>query len=180
MGRVKWSIDSDEPDDLPVFDTYDGEDPPKGVYRFRLRRLTLKTNSSDDDMFSGLLVLSDTRPGKKQYQGFTVWFNQNITEQGKPYLKQFLVSLGISWQDFMKKTIHDGAKTDDRPAQITVLGGVKLEKEPELRASIGMSKATPQYPAKLEVKTFLPPEDDADVDADGDPIDPDEEEDPFS
>lgn len=178
MARVKWSIDPDEPDDLPAFDAYDGPDAPAGVYNFRLRRLGLKRNKNDDDMLNGLLVVHESRPDKKQYNGFTVWFNQNVTEQGKPYIKQFLTSLGISWSEYMKKTIHDGDKADDRPAQITVLGGVKLEKEPQLRAQIKNDTDQNGKP-KMSVAQFLPPKDEDEEEYDSDDEASDDE-DPFA
>lgn len=174
MAKVKWAISDDDPEFVPSFDVYDGPEPPAGVYRFRLRRLGIRKNSNNDDMLNGLLVISDSRPDKKKYNGWTVWFNQNVTDQGKPYLVQFLASIGVTLSDFVNKSAHDGATVTERPVQITRIASVKMESEPMLRASLGMSKPTEKYPiAKMEAKQFLPLEEETDADdKDGDDEDP--------
>lgn len=168
MGKVKWSIDADEPEDLEGYDVYDGPDLPKGVYRFQLKFLRLKENRNGDPMLNGLLVVNDDRADKKRYNGAPVWFNQNVTEQGKPYVKQFLNSIGVSWKDFMSKTVMD---EDTDPPTITKMGVTKLDGSTLLRALIKIQSGEYSGP---QVANFLPPRDEDDDDT-GDSDDGDDD-----
>jgi hypothetical protein len=162
MPKVKsWGLSDDsEPDDLETYEPYDGEDPKKGVYIFRLTNFRIKANKNDDPMLNGMLVIQDGRPGKKQYNGFPIWFNQNITDQGKPYVKQILKALGLSWSDLVNKTVIEGdmpKSNDDDPAPIVKIGNVKFSgNDVIVRASLGYRKDNTE---ELEVKSFLEPKD---------------------
>lgn len=180
MPKVKWGIDPDEPEELEQFAVYDGPDVRPGVYNGVLTRLTVKENRNGDDMLSGLFMIRESgkENDKDKYNGAPVWFNQNITEQGKPYTLAFLKSLGLTWTDFVKNTVTADA---DRPTQITKIGRIKFNdgNEPPLRVNLGMSRATPEYPAKIEIKQFMPPKD-ADAEWNDDADAGDDEEDPFA
>lgn len=158
MPRIKWAIDDAEPEELEGFAVYDGPDLTRGVYDGVITRLTIKTNSNGDDMLNGLFIVRTTNPERKKFNGADVWFNQNITEQGKPYVLQWLKSMGLTWADFTKKTVTD---TDERPCKVMKIGLKKFNdgNEVECRVQIGMSKATPGYPSKPEIKQFLKPKD---------------------
>lgn len=85
LGNSVWD---DELEDYPV---YDGDLPPKGVYRFLLRRLQLSTNKNNDPMLKGLMVIDEPAGSKKaQFNGKDVWFNLNVTRQGAPWVNNFL------------------------------------------------------------------------------------------
>lgn len=183
MPKVKWGIDVDEPEELDTFDVYDGPEPRPGVYHGVLKRLTLKENRNGDDMMNGLFVVQESNndSDKQKFNGWGVWFNQNITDQGKPYLLLFLKSLGLTWRDFVSSTVTESA---ERPTNIIKIGRVKFNdgNEPKLRVQVKMGKASGdgQYPARLEIGQFLPPKDaDAEWDSADDASDSDEE-DPFA
>jgi hypothetical protein len=174
--RVKWGIDPDEPEELESFDIYDGPDLKSGVYQGNLMRLTIVKNRNDDDMLKGMWQVDD--PAKPQYKGAVLWFNQNITDQGKPYVLQWLKSLGLTWDDFTKRTvIEDADYSASSPSKVTKIGRLKFNDGNEVpcRVSVGLSKSTPEYPErKPEIKNWLPPKDDewdADDDGDGEPDD---------
>lgn len=171
MGKVKWGIGAEEPEDLQQFDVYDGELPPKGVYNCRVKFLRLTTNKNDDDMIKGLLVIDETG-NKKQYNGYGIWFNQNVTEQGAPYLLRFLKALGLTWKDFINRTVVDDAD----PPNITKIGDLKFDKEPAVR--VLAKRGSYQGNDKLDVTSFLAPRDESDEDEDDDGDDV--EDDPFS
>lgn len=166
MGKVKWAIDTDEPEDLQQFDVYDGDLPPRGVYRCVVKAGTfkVKTNKNGDDMLNGLLVIEETKGDKKKYNGCPIWFNQNVTDQGAPFIKQMLKAFGLSWKDFVSKTVTDD---DQDPPVIMKIGDVKFgDKEPEVR--ILAKRGSYNGEAKLEVASWLPPRDDDDDDDDPD------------
>lgn len=175
MGKVKWSIDSEEPEELEGFEVYDGPEPPKGVYNCTIKFLRLKENRNGDDMLNGLLVINEDRAEKKRYNGYSFWFNQNVTEQGKPYVLAFLKSLGISWKDFINKTVVD---EDTDPPTITKIGTVKFDGSTEVRVLTKMQ--TGEF-SGLTPSQWLPPldEDPDDDDDDDDDDDGDTEGKPF-
>lgn len=172
MGKVKWGIGTEEPEDLQGFDVYDGPEPPKGVYKVRLKFLKLKTNKNGDDMLNGLLEINEERKDKKKYNGYGIWFNQNVTEQGAPYVKQFLTALGVSWKDFISSTITDD---DTDPPTIKRLGKLKLvtadgeSTQPECR--VLTKRGSYQGDERLEVSRFLPPKDEDEDEEDADDAD---------
>lgn len=158
MPKVKWSLDTDEPDELEVGGFYDGEVPPQGVYQVVLKRLSLKENRNGDDMFSGLLEIREPKGSPKaKYNGYGFWFNQNVTKQGAPFLKNFLVhGLGVTWKDFLTKTVTED---DDRPTKVVKIGKVTIEdNEIEMRVSARRGKDRDSNP-QLENPRFLPPRD---------------------
>lgn len=178
MPKVKWSIDTAEPDELEEYGVYDGPELPRtGVFHGVIKRLSLKENSNGDDMLNGLFEVRESgeENDKDKYNGAGIWFNQNITDQGKPYVLQFLKSLGLTWKDFIKSTVTED---DGRPTRVMKIGKVKFNEsnEPKVKVSIGMSKGTPDYPSKTEIKQFLAPKPE-DWDDDGDDGD---EDDPFA
>lgn len=173
MPKVKWGIDPDEPEDLEQFDVYDGPPLPTGVYQGNITRLTVKKNKNDDDMFNGLFVVDESpEDGKDKFNGATLWFNQNITQQGSVYIKQWLKAMGLSWADFRDRTVLEDSK--DRPTKVLKIGSQKFNDgvDVPVRVQVGMSKSTPEYPEKKpEIKSFLLPrdaEDEWDADADAD------------
>lgn len=161
MPKAKWGIDADEPEELQTFDAYDGPTPPAGVYHFVLKRLSVRENRNKDDMLNGLVEIRMPKGDERaKYNGWSVWFNQNVTDQGKPYVLQFLKALGLTWNDFMRKTVFE---SDERPTKIVKIGNMKFNdgNEPAVRATIKMGKASAdgQYPASLGIGTWLPPKD---------------------
>jgi len=174
---TQWGLSDDsEPDDLAAFEPYDGEDPPKGVYIWRLTNFRVKANKNDDLMLNGLLILQDDRPRKKEYNGFPLWFNQNITDQGKPYVKQFLNAVGLSWNDLLNKTIVEGKmpkSNEDDPVAITKIGNLRFDADDVLvRATCRVRKDGSE---DMEVGSFLEWKDPDDMeDSDGDGVEPEE------
>lgn len=180
MPKAKWGIGTEEPEELEQFAVYDGDEPPTGVYPFVLKRLTVKENKNGDDMLNGLVEIRAPKSDKKsKYNGWAVWFNQNVTDQGAPYVKQWLKSLGLTWKDFTNKTVLE---SDERPCKVVKIGNVKFNdgNEPPLRATIKMGRKSGDYPARLEIGQWLAPQEESgDWDGADDGDEPDED-DPFA
>lgn len=157
MPKVKWGIDPNEPEELEQFEVYDGPELKTGVYEGVLTRLTVKENRNGDDMLNGLFQIRDDT--KAQYNGASLWFNQNITDQGKPYMLLFLKAIGLSWKDFTDRSVTEDK---ERPTKLLKIGKVKFNdgNEVKCRVQVGMSKPSPDYPErKPEIKQFLPARD---------------------
>jgi hypothetical protein len=154
MARAKWSIGDDEPEELETYDSYDGEIPPSGVYRLIGKRLSIVKNRNDDDMLKWIMNINEPKGSPKaQYNGYTVWGQQNITVQGRPFLAAVVKhGLGVGWKDFTSKTITEG---DERPTMVKSIGRKKfLDQTFECRAkcSRGEYKGEP----RLEFSIMLP------------------------
>lgn len=147
MGKikaVKWSVSSDEPEDLQEF--LDNSEivkknkglPPKGVYTFDVRYMSVKPNKNGDDRVGVMLVMNEPKKGDGvPWNGYTMNDGFNITDQGKPWLKRFLKGLGLEWADFRdrSKVEEDGEKR-----QLVQIGKVKFgtqaKKHPQVRALV--------------------------------------------
>lgn len=167
--KVKWGIGDDEPEAASgEFNDYDGPVPPRGVYRVVLKKLWLTENKNGDQMIKGIAEIAGEKGEKKQYNGYAIWFNQNVTEQGAPYLKAFLDALGVSWNDFYNKTVVDDDE-DNMGFPITKIGSKKIGAN-ELRINAKRAEYPPKSGEfKLEPQRFLAAkEDDEDEDGDGD------------
>lgn len=177
MPKARWDVSSEEPEELESYDVYDGDKPPAGVYAVKLTRLSVKANKNNDPMLNGLLLVDEpAKSNKGKFNGYPIWFNQNVTDQGAPYVVQFLKALGLTWAEFRTKTITEGdiPEAKGEPAtRIMKIGAVKFNdgNEPTLRVS---TKDDSYNGAdKLAVSQFLAPRgavepEDEDGDEDGD------------
>lgn len=175
MPKVKWGISTDEPEDLEQYDIYDGPDIKTGVYAGNVLRLTITKNRNNEDMLKVMFQVQETGE-KEKYNGATFWANQNVTEQGNRFVKAFLKALGISWSEFINRTVTEESKwSKESPTKILKIGRTKFNDGNEVpcRVQIGLGKATPEYPERrMEIKSWLPPReaeewDDSDADEDG-------------
>jgi len=188
MPKVKWDL-SEDPEEIEG-SFYDGDVPPKGIYVVKLKRLGIKTNKNDDDMFNGLVEIADPRKKKSKYNGYAFWFNRNVTKEGERFLRNFIEKgLGVPWKKFRA----NGAVTEDgdRPTQVVSIGGIKIAKEPLMVMACKRRKSqdgeeweltsddfAPAFPG-IDPATLTDSEKDEDEDEDEDEELDDEDEDPF-
>lgn len=148
---IKWAVGADEPEDLQEFlsndeivdkhrdkKTEDVDWIGKGPHRFVVRRLSSKPNKNQDERVGAMLVLQNKDKGTDQsWNGYVIFDGFNITEQGKPFLKRFLKSIGLTWKDFYSKTEGEDDKSSGR-TQITKIAGKKFDgtKDVDLRATV--------------------------------------------
>lgn len=174
---VKWAIGGDEPEDLEEFkdnDTIVKENkglPTKGVYSLKVRRLYVKPNKNDDDRVGAMMVMhADKKEPAASYNGYLVRDGFNITEQGTPFLKRFLKGLGLSWDDFFKKSkeVEDGDRRE--LVQIgKVKFGTQANNDPIVKALLKESPADDWNDEPyMEVVRYIPADDAADEPSGGD------------
>jgi hypothetical protein len=180
MPRAKWAVSTDEPEDLEPYDVYDGPKPPAGVYQTKLTRLSVKANKNDEPMLNGLLIVSEPKASpKSQYNGYGIWFNQNVTEQGGPYVKQFLTAIGLTWAEFKAKTVLEGDMPDtknDPATRIMKIGKVAFNDGNDVPVRVATKEDSYNGAPKLSVTQFMGPRDrtDEEEDADDDTADDDD------
>ena len=74
---------------------YSGHVPQeRGVYPCFVKILDLVTNKNGDAMVKGLAIVDAPKKHKfAEYNGYGIWFQQNVTDQGTPFVNQLLNAL---------------------------------------------------------------------------------------
>jgi hypothetical protein len=76
------------------FQPYDGPIPPKGTILVGLiKQFQLTRNKGGDLMLKCLFEAKGNEADKAKYDGLPVWWNGNVTEQGKGFVNDFLAML---------------------------------------------------------------------------------------
>jgi chemotaxis protein histidine kinase CheA len=143
MGRIPFKISGGaetEPASAGV--AYDGPMPKAKIpYRCKLKRLSLKVNSNKDHMLNFVAEINEpktkngTKNDKAECNGYGMWGNLNITDQGKPWVNQFLYAL-VNDDKKIKAVLREfwggGPRVDDEDkAQpgIVAIGTFKIDPE---------------------------------------------------
>lgn len=76
------------------FQPYDGPIPPKGTILVGLiKQIQLTKNRNGELMVKCLFEAKGNEGDKAKYDGLPVWWNGNVTEQGKGFVNDFLIAL---------------------------------------------------------------------------------------
>lgn len=87
---------------------YEGEIPPSGPYRFKVRTMKKTTSKAGNPMVSMMVLLDDPRKDiMKKFGGCPVFATVTVTPQTDFQVKRFTRALGISSADFLKRTVVD-------------------------------------------------------------------------
>ena len=176
---VKWSLSATEPEDLQDFLSNDDiiqkhrkgkkgpvDWPGKGPFQFRVIRLTVKPNKNGDDRISVMLGFHEPKKSDAaSWNGYVTFDGFNVTEQGAPFLKRWLNALGLTWEDFIKRSKQD----DQDPPHIVQIGRVKFEdsKDVLLNATVKVKPADDYNDDEhMEIGRYLPADDGEDEDDD--------------
>lgn len=172
---------------------YNGPVPPAGPYTGKLKILWLVTNKNNDPMLKGMVELKAEKGHKNaKYDGYGVWFNLNVTDQGAPFINQFLAAISDGTElgiKKLKRAFWDGGITTEKPlpkkphesAGEVIKIGTWKSGSPEGTTTISITTKKSVNPKddseKLDVRRWLmpavPEEEEYDEDEDGD--DEDEE-----
>lgn len=123
MPKIKWGseISSSDIDNAESNQTsYDGPVPPKGVYGFKIKSMSIGKTSNDNPNVSIALELDPrNRAEHKKFEGFFLMDFIVILPQVAFRIKPLLAALGVTSKDFIENTVVD----DD--GKITMIGKVK-------------------------------------------------------
>lgn len=188
QSTVKWALGGDEPEDLQDFlsnediERKNGGLPTKGTYKFAVRQIrkgAIKSgDNKDKPRLSIMLTVAEPKGSPKaKWNGYMIWDGLNIIDgPNLSFVKRFMRALGLTWDDFLKRTKAD----DQDPPHITQIGKVKFEsgKDPVVRASISV-KGPDDYNDgdHVEIGRYLPADDDEPVESDEDADEDEDEED---
>jgi hypothetical protein len=166
---AKWGVPAKEPEDLPDFLSNEEIEEkmggaPRGVFRVWVKKITVVKNRNDDDMLKITAEIFETDKSKKGYNGWVFWENQNVTEAGASFLKQFLKSMGASWSDFQQRTKLKNQNSATEPTEVVAIGPVNFAGSKKVLAKVTtkMGKAQNGYEAKMEIGRWLPKDSDMD------------------
>lgn len=178
--KVKWALGGSEPEDLQDFlsnedilkknSTGKGKNreinwPGRGPFRCKVRFLKVKPNRNGDDRLSVMLVIDEPKGSDAaSWNNYAMFDGFNITEQGAPFLKRFLKGLGLSWSDFIERSVQD----DQDPPHIVQIGKVKFEgsKDVHVLATVKVKPADEYNDDEhMEPQRYQPLDDDADEDS---------------
>ena len=128
MPKVNLNVkDYSDVDAAEGFNNYAGPTPPKGAYICKTGLFRIVDNSSGDPMFKIIFEIAEPKGSKKaQYNGYAIWHNANITQQGAPYLNAMLDALGLP-----RKAVWSGAAggivtSKENPEDVVKIGGTKV------------------------------------------------------
>ena len=169
MPKMRFTGLPADPGELPGGDFYLGDVPPAGVYKCKVKWIKVKENKNNDPMINGIAVVNEPKgSSKSKFNGYAMFFNQNVTEQGAPFLAQFLTALGARYKDFAAGNVT--VDSEETP-NIVRIGTFKVGDNPIV---IAAKRGEWQGQDRLEVMRFLSAED-ADEDEDDEDLDVEED-----
>lgn len=86
---------------------YTGPKPSNGVYKFKVVKDQMRMQAGDEEThprWSAMLVLVPRTKEEKRYDGYRCFFSANITDENPGWFVPMLDVLGVSDQEFRRKT----------------------------------------------------------------------------
>lgn len=144
------------------FSDYAGPLPPNGSYRGKLKLAKIVPMKKDATKKRIMLLVEIHDPEKPEFDGYPAFGGVNLTDQGIPFVNQFLRGLVPSDSDFEK--IHrvffgKGPVVDEKKENILKIGTVKIG-SPEGEHEVLVQLKQEPYNGKINAKiqAFLPPD----------------------
>lgn len=101
---------------------YVGDAPPKGIYTCDVKQFKVGANKNDDHMLKVLLEVHE-KGAKSKYNGYGIWQNLNVTDQGAPYINNLLDALGVKRALFWSGSV---VVDDEKPPNVMKIGPRKV------------------------------------------------------
>lgn len=152
---------------------YAGEIPKSGSYRVTLKRLMIRDNKNNDKMIVGLAEINEPAgtPAAK-YNGYGIWFQQNITDQGAGWVNGLLDALtdrseeekeeirDAFWNEGIKITPHEKKDRNGKDQYHIKKIGDLLVNSPEIKGIefivAGRYTASAKFGDQLKAVGYLP------------------------
>jgi hypothetical protein len=137
---------------------WDGPLPPKGVYPGILKIVRVKQIKGKTDNRLQILVTLNTGD---EYDKCPVWGGVNLTDQGIPYVNQFLAALtdgSDSEIDKIEKAFYAGFVVDEKKTEVIRIGTKKINSpEGTLPILISLGHNTWEGKVNPKILSFLLP-----------------------
>lgn len=167
LRKISYDVDASGADEEAAEGIgYTGPLPPKGVYRVKIKFMTGKPNKNNDLRLSGIVEI-DEKGEKAKYNGYGIWYGENVTNSSAKYVNAFLDACGFSRQAVWKtKQIFRDELDETKVVKI----GTKFIEDVPCRVNTRLEKDPNGDPdddnggKRLGLVAWLPPSDDADAD----------------
>src|ERR1700751_4551415 len=140
------------------FKDWDGPLPPKGSYPAILKVVKVKQIKGKTDHRLMIMVTLNTGD---EYDGCPVFGGVNLTDQGIPYVNQFLHSLtdgSNSECEKIEKAFYAGFQVDEKKENVTKIGTKKINSpDGQLPVMITLGHNTWEGKTSAKINSFLLP-----------------------
>lgn len=163
MPKINFGIaDGADIEAAQGFPVYKGELPQNGVYEGILKVLKVEKIANGDNKGKNRLqiVVTIDDPNYPEYKGAPAFDNKNLTDQGVPYVNQFLEAL-TDGSDKARAAVKrafwkTGPIVDDAKEHILRIGTVKVESpKGELRVLISTKLNTYQGNTSARIQQWM-------------------------
>lgn len=163
MPKFNLNINGVDVEAAEGYDQWKGPLPPKGSYPAKLKLVQVKQIKDKKDNRLSIMATVNTEGDAElgKYHGCPVWGGVNLTEQGIPYINQFLQSISTDESDYqkVKKAFYAGFVTDEKKVNVTKIGAKKINSpdgELDILISLGHNIYGGNTTAKIA--SFLAPD----------------------
>lgn len=135
MPNIKLAVGAKAADAKAKKIGYTGPRPPKGVYRVKVKRITCTVNKNGDYMLNCVAEINEPKGSSKaKFNGYGIWWNGNLTEDGAGYINQFIDSITGGKREVRTALWNGKLRTFDAPkkghkAQVMAIGPFKINQE---------------------------------------------------
>lgn len=156
MPKFNLSINGVNEEAAEGREQWSGPLPPKGSYPAVLKMVKVKKIKNKSDNRLQIMVLLDT---DDEYNGCPVFGGVNLTDQGIPYVNQFLQSLTDGSDAAftkIKKAFYAGFVVDEKKENVLKIGTLKINSpEGELPIRISLTHSTWEGKTNPQISSFL-------------------------
>lgn len=168
MGQIKFDIGKSSTEAANAEGgggtRYAGPVPPKDTYRVTIKFMVMKKNRNKDNMITGVAEINEPESSKKsKFNGYGIFFNQNVTAQGAGYVNQFLDAISGGDAALRKAFWDKGVSVDESKEiagghPITKIGGkLRVPEQDGLDAVLAAKEGSYNGEDRLEVGSWLLP-----------------------
>jgi hypothetical protein len=158
MPKFNLNINGVDVDAAEGREEWEGPLPPKGSYPAKLRLVKVKQIKGKSDNRLQIMVVLDTGD---EYDGCPVFGGVNLTDQGIPYVNQFLQALTDGTEaafEKIKRAFYAGFVVDEKKENVLKIGTLKINSpEGELPIMISLGHSTWEGKTRPQISSFLLP-----------------------
>lgn len=164
MPKMNFGFDGASAEISEGFKPWDGPLPPNGSYTgtLKMAKIVPMKKNPKAKRIAILVLIDKDASGSTEYQGYPAFGGVNLTEQGIPFVNQWLRGLVKTDEEFEK--IHkiffgSGPMVDEKKVNILKIGTVKIgSPEGELKVKVSLKQEPYNGTMNSKVQAFLVPD----------------------
>lgn len=126
MPKFNFGLDSSAAEAELGDGFYSGDCPPKGNYTVLVKQAHVKPNSNGDPRIALLLEITEEEGDKAQYNGYGFFTGLNVTDQGMPWVNNFLDAIGADRKKFVAGDVTVSAADSKGQQELLKIGTKKV------------------------------------------------------